>query len=152
MTFFGLIIARNRFHFTNHHRFIIRLKYIELKTYFLHLLYVVDVRFQTTLMAGSCCLSLLVPATQVWMPLGTCCHRGRGLRGRGLTIGPSGRLPSTSRSYCCVWKKRTRDWRVSCCHDCTISMKILPMATWMTNMKNMSIVLLLLDLSLSFDI
>lgn len=73
-------------------------------------------------MQGSCCLSPLVPWTQVWTLLGVCCRRrvtpcpGRGLRRRGLTTVPCGRLPSTSRSYCCAWRRRTRDWRVCIGH------------------------------------
>lgn len=70
--------------------------------------------------AGSCCPSPLAAQAPVWILWAVRCPRreaaflGRGLKERAPTTGPSGRPPSTSRSCCCAWRRRTRDWRVSC--------------------------------------
>lgn len=82
-------------------------------------IYSIYLLFQTMPTQGSCCLSLLDIWTLVLILWGVCCHlkvtslQGSGLRKHQQSTGLSGRQPSASRSFCCAWRRRTRDWRVS---------------------------------------
>lgn len=94
---------------------IIYLQKLFLKCFYcLFLLFMLlNIDFQTALKARSCCLFLHIQEVLLWTHQGICFHRGRSPRGPQLTIGPYGKLPSTSRSYFCAWKRRTRDWKVT---------------------------------------